>query len=494
MVCFSLTVVRHGETDANAQQIIQGQIDEPLNERGKEQARLLGRLLRRQRRPAFTHVFCSDLRRAKLTANLVLREFQPQSLPIDVEEDGDVAQTSAAGSTSWNSNNNNSIWLNTGQKSPSSGVETSQLPVEIEYDERLRERAYGEFERRTSVELRAAAEKAGKKVLEFTCAGGESLSQLADRAKDFFVDMCQQMVDEEEERRRMAVINSISDQLIQQGRQRHSSSGGAVFRSTASRPSPLTNCAAGNSQKNGKQRPASTSHELLSSNSNGIDRAPDSAVHEDEEVSSDDREVDEACTSHQNSRRRFFVETPPPPSLGPSGSGYRAGVAISSSVDSGVPNDDVQVLLDRDHQLLEVQTPATYPTGTTGVESESLAMLPSPSSWWSRGLFSSGSGNPVDEDDQRKQSCKSIASDDSFIPPVDAHALLVAHGGWIRELLRHLCDLDPLMHRGTALRGTPNTGLCRFMITVDPAGSPISVTCLDLHCRDHLDAIDGGPT
>lgn len=54
-------ILRHGETNENAQRIIQGQLNTQLNDRGREQARVVGRAL--QDVP-FTHAFTSDLSRA----------------------------------------------------------------------------------------------------------------------------------------------------------------------------------------------------------------------------------------------------------------------------------------------------------------------------------------------------------------------------------------------------------------------------------------------
>ena len=60
--------VRHGETDWNRQRRIQGRTDVPLNETGREQARLLGRELREGQWAA---VVSSPLTRAVETASLL---------------------------------------------------------------------------------------------------------------------------------------------------------------------------------------------------------------------------------------------------------------------------------------------------------------------------------------------------------------------------------------------------------------------------------------
>lgn len=54
-------IVRHGETDENAQGIVQGQLNTQLNERGRYQAQLLAFVLKDVQ---FTHAYTSDLSRA----------------------------------------------------------------------------------------------------------------------------------------------------------------------------------------------------------------------------------------------------------------------------------------------------------------------------------------------------------------------------------------------------------------------------------------------
>ena len=54
-------IVRHGETDANRQGIIQGQLDTQLNEQGYQQAAIVGEYLKSI---PFTAAFTSDAQRA----------------------------------------------------------------------------------------------------------------------------------------------------------------------------------------------------------------------------------------------------------------------------------------------------------------------------------------------------------------------------------------------------------------------------------------------
>jgi probable phosphoglycerate mutase len=63
-----LVVLRHGETAWNANQRIQGQVDEPLNEHGRWQAERLGTALQGE---GLTRIYSSDLVRARATAEAV---------------------------------------------------------------------------------------------------------------------------------------------------------------------------------------------------------------------------------------------------------------------------------------------------------------------------------------------------------------------------------------------------------------------------------------
>ena len=72
----TIFLVRHGETIDNARQIMQGQTQGCLNERGREQARQVAQRLADE---AFDAVVASDLRRAIRTAEIIAA---PHGLPV----------------------------------------------------------------------------------------------------------------------------------------------------------------------------------------------------------------------------------------------------------------------------------------------------------------------------------------------------------------------------------------------------------------------------
>lgn len=66
--CMIITAVRHGETNENAQDIVQGQSYGTLSLRGLEQIAALSRTLRTE---AFDYIFTSDLERCVVTATAI---------------------------------------------------------------------------------------------------------------------------------------------------------------------------------------------------------------------------------------------------------------------------------------------------------------------------------------------------------------------------------------------------------------------------------------
>ncbi|XP_060886032.1 fructose-2,6-bisphosphatase TIGAR B [Labrus mixtus] len=135
MFTFSLTLVRHGETQYNRDKLLQGQgVDTSLSETGVQQGEAVGRYLKGI---PFNHVFVSNLQRAVQTAELIL------------------------------SNNTHC-----------SGMEMVLEPL-------LRERGFGVCEGHPKEDLKNMANASGQSCRDFTPPGGETLDQVRLRFKKF---------------------------------------------------------------------------------------------------------------------------------------------------------------------------------------------------------------------------------------------------------------------------------------------------------------------
>lgn len=75
-------LVRHGETQANRDGIIQGQQDTQLNALGEEQARIVGEVLKEEE---FGFAFSSDLMRARKTAEAIVAHHSNVELVLHKE-------------------------------------------------------------------------------------------------------------------------------------------------------------------------------------------------------------------------------------------------------------------------------------------------------------------------------------------------------------------------------------------------------------------------
>ncbi|XP_029318270.1 fructose-2,6-bisphosphatase TIGAR B [Cottoperca gobio] len=146
MFTFSLTLVRHGETQYNRDKLLQGQgVDTLLSETGAQQAEAVGRYLRDV---AFNNVFASNLQRAIQTAEIIQRN-----------------STHCSG-------------------------------TEMILDPLLRERGFGVAEGRPKDDLKNMANAAGQSCRDYTPPGGETLDQVKLRFKKFLKLLFNQMLDE----------------------------------------------------------------------------------------------------------------------------------------------------------------------------------------------------------------------------------------------------------------------------------------------------------
>lgn len=136
---FTLTCVRHGETEANVIGLVQGQgVDSSINRNGKAQSRKVGERLCGEK---FDLILSSDLKRACQTCEIILEQNRL-------------------------SNKN------------------------IVYDKLLRERCFGVMEGRYYHELENVAFPSENTEERNLPEGAESLSALEKRADDFFQNLC----------------------------------------------------------------------------------------------------------------------------------------------------------------------------------------------------------------------------------------------------------------------------------------------------------------
>jgi broad specificity phosphatase PhoE len=77
----TLLLVRHGETDWNAEGRLQGHTDRPLNDFGRRQARQLAEQLEGEE---FEAIYSSDLARARETAEIIGERL---GLPVELDPD-----------------------------------------------------------------------------------------------------------------------------------------------------------------------------------------------------------------------------------------------------------------------------------------------------------------------------------------------------------------------------------------------------------------------
>ena len=87
----TLVLVRHGETDWNADNRFQGHADPPLNDTGRAQARALGSELARE---SFAGLYTSPLRRAAETASIVALALGLEPIPDEALKEVDVGSWS----------------------------------------------------------------------------------------------------------------------------------------------------------------------------------------------------------------------------------------------------------------------------------------------------------------------------------------------------------------------------------------------------------------
>lgn len=83
---------------------------------------------------------------------------------------------------------------------------------------------------------------------------------------------------------------------------------------------------------------------------------------------------------------------------------------------------------------------------------------------------------------------------DDGVRALPVHAMVVSHGAYIRVAIRHFVeDLDCTLPQGCdkvhMLSLSPNTGLCRFIVTISEVGDGFKLSemhCVFVHRGDHI--------
>lgn len=78
-----------------------------------------------------------------------------------------------------------------------------------------------------------------------------------------------------------------------------------------------------------------------------------------------------------------------------------------------------------------------------------------------------------------------------------AHALVVTHGAYMRMAVRYFveelrCPVAPGCDKAKMLSISPNTGLCRFLLTLRKEGGGVELShirCVFMHRNDHIRSI-----
>ena len=78
-----IAMVRHGQTYFNEKGLVQGRVDNPLNDIGKEQAKILGKQLK-EKGETFDMIASSPLSRSLETAYILSKELNISQPRIDI--------------------------------------------------------------------------------------------------------------------------------------------------------------------------------------------------------------------------------------------------------------------------------------------------------------------------------------------------------------------------------------------------------------------------
>uniref|UniRef100_A0A8C1ZCJ4 fructose-2,6-bisphosphate 2-phosphatase n=1 Tax=Cyprinus carpio TaxID=7962 RepID=A0A8C1ZCJ4_CYPCA len=185
MLAFGLTIVRHGETQCNKDGLLQGQkIDSPLSEIGIRQSEAAGQYLRDVK---FTNVFVSNMKRAKQTAEIIVRNNRTCH---DIELVADPSLKERV-STDY--------CLIKQEKCP---LKVCQFKATFHMHLKPVSflQSFGIAEGGRVIEMKNMAKAAGQPLPEFTPPEGETMEQVKVRIKDFLEVMFQRIASDHQDK------------------------------------------------------------------------------------------------------------------------------------------------------------------------------------------------------------------------------------------------------------------------------------------------------
>ncbi|KAG1674315.1 Fructose-2,6-bisphosphatase TIGAR [Nymphon striatum] len=429
-----------GETAYNLKNIIQGHVDVPLSENGRKQAKLLAVRLQNQK---YSHVYASDLLRAYQTAESVLDQ-------------------------------------------------NAYSNVSITKDNRLRERKFGEVEGKTFKYLREEAKKVNQPIYQFTPPGGETVIQVYHRAITFFQNLCQEMIAKEllqeksKHEAKRQKCEGFVDVPISEKPQSTNLFEKVKTNSDCDKPETTEKC-----------------NDSGEKSSSSLDISTPDFIHEEKLARQNIPTAD--LTRKAAAEASLAFET-----FSNCNEKINSEMVKKYDVNSNLPSDMKSL------SFAKVPQDGASNSSSNGPSTDQKQFKLSFSDSSIRSHVHRSCGSHMDLQDEcpnvslspliekqvspfcevtkmRTCSTRKISvdscDDDDLPPAIAANILIASHGGFIRELLRYFVEeLDCAVPGGKAqaLRTSPNTGISRFTVSIQPSDDKIRVTCLDIHDKDHL--------
>ncbi|KAF8785880.1 uncharacterized protein LOC129958900 isoform X1 [Argiope bruennichi] len=448
MVVFALTLIRHGETAHNKDNVIQGQMDVPLSQTGIRQAELLGFHLQYQQ---YSHVYASDLTRAMQTAESIIRQ-------------------------------------------------NKSYKASLLHDRRLRERKFGAVEGKSFKYLKEAAEKSNQKSGQYTPPGGETIQQVHERAVSFFRDICEMVKERSKELPNDSNVNRISlngsiqvengkpsgqkrkwengesDSLQNVECQSHSNNKICITESTKNDDSisevikkgACSICEDNLDSENGTSGTSSKIRTSDNLNENGTLSSP----------------VENGPSSSLIENGKYFITTKTDQNARQNGCG-----GSCSKFEKVNEKGQFSVMFTDDDIRSQIMSNCS---DLPNIECPNVSLSPLVDQNF---ITSPVFCNPLHESvrgglqQERRLSVCSSCDDADSGPTLMANILVVSHGGWLRELFRHFVeDLECSVPGGRkqALRISPNAGLSKFTVSLEEHDGHPKIICLQIHDKQHL--------